>query len=68
MIDFAWLTLAWLCIGFGILTLTEGYHAFRQRAARAEQPRRYWWIAGLIVAAGLTLIMIGLRLDAALGG
>lgn len=58
---------AWLCIGFGLFTLTEGYHAFRQRAARAEHPGRYWWLAGLIVAAGLGLIILGLTLDSAAG-
>lgn len=58
---------AWLCIGFGLFTLTEGYHTFRQRAARAERPGRYWWLAGLIVAAGLGLISFGLSLDSATG-
>ena len=57
------LALAWLCIGFGILTLTEGYYAFRQRAARDGMPGRYWWIAGTIVAVGFGLIAVGLSLD-----
>ncbi len=55
--------LAWMCIGFGLFTLTEGYHALRQRAAKTERPARYWWVAGIIYAAGLALIMLGLRLD-----
>jgi hypothetical protein len=54
---------AWTCIGFGLFTLTEGYHALRQRAAKTERPGRYWWVAGTICAAGLGLIMLGLRLD-----
>jgi hypothetical protein len=68
MMSFAELALAWLCIGFGIFTLTEGYHAFRQRAAGTAHPGRYWWVAGTIVAVGLGLIMIGLKLDAGVGG
>jgi len=55
--------LAWACIGFGLFTLTEGYHALRQSAARSGRPGRYWWLAGTICAAGLGLIMLGLRLD-----
>ena len=68
MTDFAWFALAWLCIGFGIFTLTEGYYAFRQRADRAAHPGRYWWVAGAIVAVGLALIITGLKLDGAVGG
>jgi hypothetical protein len=63
MKDFAWLILAWSCIGFGIFTLTEGYYAFRQRADRTKHPGRYWWVAGTIAAAGLALIVTGLKLD-----
>lgn len=55
--------LAWACIGFGLFTLTEGYHAFRQSAAKTARPGRYWWLAGAICAVGLGLIMLGLRLD-----
>ncbi len=55
--------LAWTCIGFGLFTLTEGYHTLRQRAAKTERPGRYWWIAGAVCATGLGLIMLGLRLD-----
>ena len=54
--------LAWACIGFGLFTLTEGYHALRQRAARTDRPARYWWVAGTICAVGLGLIVVGLRL------
>ena len=64
MTDFVRLCFAWLLIGFGIFTLTEGYHAFRQRAARAGMPLRLWWVAGAIVAVGLALILAGLELDA----
>jgi len=66
MTDIARLSLAWLLIGFGIFTLTEGYHAFRQRAARAGLPLRLWWVAGTIVAVGLALILAGLELDASM--
>jgi len=52
-----------ISIGLGLATLTEGYHAFRQRADRAGRPARYWWIAGTISAAGLALIILGLELD-----
>ena len=55
--------LGWLFISFGMLTLTEGYHAFRQRVAGAERPGRYWWVAGLIWAVGLSLIAYGLKVD-----
>lgn len=54
---------AWLCIGFGLATLTEGYHVFRQRAERAGLPGRYWWIAGTICAVGLGLIIAGLEIE-----
>lgn len=54
---------AWLFIAFGMLTLTEGYHAFRQRVEHAARPGRYWWLAGLIWAVGLSLIAFGLDLD-----
>jgi len=62
MTDFARMVVAALCFGFGIYTLTEGYHAFRQRAGRAEHPGRHWWIAGAIVAVGIALITLGLEL------
>ena len=52
-------------MGFGLLTLTEGYHALRRRAANAERPLRYWWLAGTICAVGLGLIVLGLSLDGA---
>jgi len=55
--------IAWACIGFGLATLTEGYHAFRQRADREGMPARYWWIAGSISAIGLGLIIAGLELE-----
>ena len=51
--------LGWTLIGFGLLTLTEGYHEFRQRTAGAECPGRYWWLAGLIGAVGLGLMSLG---------
>jgi len=54
---------AWLCIGFGLFALTEGYHALRQHAANAERPGRFWWLAGVICAIGLGLIILGLNLD-----
>lgn len=63
--ELAQLIFAWLCIGFGLFTLTEGYHALRQRAADAERPGRYWWLAGTICAVGLGLIILGLELDGA---
>lgn len=53
----------WLCIGFGFFTLTEGYHAFRQRADKAGRPAGYWWQAGLIGAVGFGLIALGLSLE-----
>lgn len=56
---------AWTCIGFGLFTLTEGYHAFRQRTANADRPLRYWWLAGTICAVGLGLIVLGLSFDGA---
>lgn len=68
MTELVKLALAWLCIGFGVLTLTEGYHAFRQRAAREGSPARLWWMAGGIVAVGLGLILAGLELDRAAQG
>ena len=55
--------IAWTCIGFGLATLTEGYHAFRRRAERDGLPARYWWIAGSISAVGLGLIIAGLELE-----
>jgi hypothetical protein len=54
---------AWLLVGLGLATLTEGYHAFRQRAERDGMPARYWWIAGTISAIGLGLIIGGLELE-----
>lgn len=63
MSDWALDLFAWLCIGFGLATLTEGYHAFRQRAERDGLPARYWWIAGAISALGLGLIIAGLELE-----
>lgn len=65
MIDWSSDLFAWLLIGFGLATLTEGYHAFRQRAERDGLPARYWWIAGTIAALGLGLIIFGLELDRA---
>jgi hypothetical protein len=59
---------AWLPIVFGMLALTEGYHAFRQRVEHAERPGRYWWVAGLICGAGLGLIRLGFDLLEAAGG
>jgi hypothetical protein len=56
--------LPWVFIGFGLYTLTEGYHAFRQRTAESERPRSYWWLAGLIGAAGIGMISIGFTLRA----
>ncbi len=52
---------SWTLIGFGLYTLTEGYHAFRQRTEQSR-PLQYWWLAGLIAAAGLGLIRAGLTL------
>ena len=51
--------LGWTLIGFGLFTLTEGYYVFRVRTAGAERPGRYWWLAGLIGAAGLGLMSLG---------
>ena len=59
--------LGWTLVMFGMFALTEGYHAFRQRAAGAERPGRYWWVAGLIWAVGLSLIAYGLKLDRTAG-
>jgi hypothetical protein len=53
--------LGWLLIGIGLYTLTEGYHAFRQRTQHSR-PLQYWWLAGLIAAAGLGLISAGLTI------
>ncbi len=55
--------LGWTLISFGLFTLTEGYHAFRQRTEKSR-PLQYWWLAGLIGAAGLTLIIAGLAVKA----
>ena len=55
--------LGWTLISFGLLTLTEGYHAFRQRAENSR-PMQFWWLAGLISAAGLGLIIAGLAVKA----
>ncbi len=55
--------LAWMLIGFGLATLTEGYHRFRQFADAAGRPLRYWWLAGLIGAVGLGLISLGFGLE-----
>ena len=63
MSDWGWDLAAWVCIGFGLATLTEGYHVFRQRADREGLPARYWWIAGTIVAIGLGLIIAGLEIE-----
>ncbi len=52
---------SWLLIGFGLYTLTEGYHAFRQRTEDSP-PLKYWWLAGLIAGAGLGMISAGLTL------
>jgi len=54
--------LGWTLISFGLLTLTEGYHAFRQRTGRLERPVRFWWLAGLICSLGLGLISLGYAL------
>ena len=54
--------LSWTLIGFGLFTLTEGYHAFRQRTEHSPRPLQYWWLAGLIAAAGLGLISGGLTI------
>ena len=51
--------LGWTLIGFGLLTLTEGYHGFRRLTEGAERPGRYWWLAGLIGALGLGLMSLG---------
>ncbi|MFL2546401.1 MAG: hypothetical protein ACJ0SL_03450 [Candidatus Rariloculaceae bacterium] len=57
-----WMELVgWLMIGFGLFTLTEGYHAFRQWTERSR-PLQYWWLAGLIAAAGIGLFSAGLRI------
>jgi hypothetical protein len=53
----------WTLISFCLLTLTEGYHAFRQRAENSR-PMQFWWFAGLISAAGLRLIIAGLAVKA----
>jgi hypothetical protein len=59
-----WMELfGWSMIGFGLFTLTEGYHAFRQRTENSR-PLQYWWLAGLIGAAGLALIIAGLAVKA----
>jgi hypothetical protein len=60
--------IGWALVMFGAFVLTEGYYAFRQRAERAERPGRYWWIAGLIWAVGLSLIIFGLELHGSAGG
>ena len=52
----------WTLISLGLLTLTEGYHAFRRRTERLERPVRFWWIAGLIGGIGLGLISVGFGL------
>jgi len=54
--------LSWSLIGFGLFTLTEGYHAFRQRTEQSPRPLNYWWLAGLIAAAGLGLISTGMAI------
>jgi hypothetical protein len=54
----------WLLIGFGLFTLTEGYHAFRQRT-EASRPLQYWWLAGLITALGFGLVSAGLSIGGA---
>jgi hypothetical protein len=51
---------AWIIVGCGLFVLTEGYHAIRQRAAQRSQNR--WWLAGLIVVAGVGLVRLGLEL------
>jgi len=55
--------LGWTLISFGLLTLTEGYHTFRQGTDNSR-PLQYWWLAGLICAAGLGLIIAGLDVKA----
>lgn len=60
--------LGWPIVIFGAFVLTEGYHAFRQRTEYVERPGRYWWLAGLIWAVGLSLIVFGLDLDRSAGG
>ena len=52
-----------MLVGFGLATLTEGYHRFRQFADAAGRPLRYWWLAGLIGAVGLGLISLGFGLE-----
>ena len=50
----------WLLVGCGIFALTEGYYAVRQRSV--AQGRNLWWLAGLVVVAGLALVRLGLAL------
>ena len=57
-------TLGWTLIGFGLLTLTEGYYRFRRFAEGVERPGRYWWLAGLIGGVGLGLMSVGFGLKA----
>ena len=57
--------LGWAFIAMGLGTLTEGYHAFRQRTEGLEQPIRYWWVAGTLWALGLVLIKLGLSVKGA---
>ena len=57
--------LGWVLVAMGLGTLTEGYHAFRQRTGRHERPIRYWWVAGALWALGLALIKLGLSVQVA---
>ena len=52
-------TFGWLLVGCGLFALTEGYCALRQRGA--AQGRNLWWLAALVVVAGLSLVRLGLR-------
>jgi hypothetical protein len=56
---------AWLCIGFGLYALTEGYHAVRLYGARTPCPRAGWWRAGVVGAVGFGLISAGFALRSA---
>jgi hypothetical protein len=62
MMSVAEQALAWSLIGFGLYALTEGYHAFRRRAAGEFAAWRSSFTAGLIVAAGFGMISIGFAL------
>ena len=55
--------LGWTLISFGLLTLTEGLPRLPS-AGRELSPMQFWWLAGLISAAGLGLIIAGLAVKA----